>query len=111
MYRCDECETLFEEPVMVTRESTVPYGRCPNCGSDDYEQVVKCDICGNWTGEGGYRQISGTVFCDECFEDFRAVLGERLDNAIGPVITVTAAEYGISEDEVKEIIADIVEED
>lgn len=49
MYECNDCCYQFEDS-----------NYCPHCGSDDFYELKKCEVCGEWFDDlhGGY--------CDDC---------------------------------------------
>lgn len=66
MYRC-KCGEVFAYPAQaVEPHPEVPWGKeyffvCPECGSDEIEEVYECQSCGEWTGE--------SVLCEKCLEE------------------------------------------
>lgn len=62
MYYCNNCKDEFEEPARERTTFEDFYGvshlfntshdfdllKCPNCGSDDIEEMATCDICGEY---------------------------------------------------------------
>lgn len=68
---CEKCGEVFSE--CGTHEQSHPYGMgsateylpcCPNCESEDFEEAVKCKICGEWHIEGEFDDV-----CDNCAKD------------------------------------------
>lgn len=80
MYYCNDCEIEFDEPV-ITKESTktqvedwvINVKRCPNCGSEDIEEMKLCK-CGE-----AYLQPSEDM-CLDCYNsiafDLRQIFEE-----------------------------------
>ena len=73
MYRCIDCGTEFEYPKKIreyldddTHFFAMYYG-CPHCRSDDVEQVVVCDLCGEHVADGYVVLKDGTIACNDCF--------------------------------------------
>ena len=74
MYQCMNCGQMFDSPSLeedFTSEfwgSTVRHmvSVCPNCGSDEFDEMDKCDICGEYIapGEG---------LCDNCHDLIRDI--------------------------------------
>ena len=66
MLKC-RCGTMFDSPDYVEDFSSEYFGRrvthymgvCPNCGSDDFEEMDKCEVCGEWIDPG-------EELCDNC---------------------------------------------
>ena len=69
MYRCSRCGQTFDSPDTVVDFFSEAWGRqvkhytsvCPNCGSDDFDEMDKCEICGEWISPG-------EDVCDNCAE-------------------------------------------
>lgn len=74
MFVCFDCDAIFEEPATryenhgeyFGKPAREAYGACPCCGSTEYDAMVKCDRCGEWTATPHYENI---VLCDICFDD------------------------------------------
>lgn len=70
-WKCSTCDFAFVEPVHHGKYISVDSGRCPECGSDDYEEAELCDNCHElmpvahavpWKGE--------TIqVCDKCVNE------------------------------------------
>lgn len=70
MYKCGDCGAIFEEPRITIDK--VPYGdayvdypsgeECPHCGSDFFDEVEKCKICGEYM-DGHYG------LCEDCYAE------------------------------------------
>lgn len=86
MYRCNNCDELFDIPKMVTetvgmiglQPATSSYIACPHCGVDmDYEEVEKCELCGEY-----YEELEDG-FCKSCIAEtkkkFLQVINEEFD--------------------------------
>ena len=60
MYICMNCQTMFDSPDSVEDFTSEFWGAsvrhyasvCPNCGSDDFEEMDKCVVCGEWINPG-----------------------------------------------------------
>ena len=71
MYKCESCGAIFEEPA--DRKEQVGYepydvetfGVCPECGSEDFYEVVQCEECGDWFSP---EETLTEYFCKECEE-------------------------------------------
>lgn len=61
MYYCEHCRSYFEEPNHRTIDGET-WGICPDCGSMDYDEAVKCAICGTYFPED---QAPDGV-CEDC---------------------------------------------
>ena len=54
MYICMNCQAMFDSPNEVEDFTSEFWGArvrhmtsvCPNCGSDDFDEMDKCEICG-----------------------------------------------------------------
>lgn len=74
-YFCATCEHIFDENDAerhVCREyndgvciDELVFDACPNCGSEDLGEAVKCAICGEWYAD---CELIGDV-CEECLKD------------------------------------------
>lgn len=49
MYKCynKRCGEVFSEPY-ARREDAGEFAVCPVCGCDIYEEVLECEVCGEW---------------------------------------------------------------
>lgn len=69
-YMCEDCGVIFEEVVEKRYferngdELCPPTYHCPECGSEFYEEAVKCCICGE---HHPMREMDGDV-CDDCID-------------------------------------------
>lgn len=69
MYKCENCGEEFEDPNNVEDFSSEYFGRmvthytnvCPCCGSDDFQEMDKCEICEEYIP-------AGEVICENCKE-------------------------------------------
>lgn len=74
MYFCNRCRQMFDSPDAVYDFSSEAWGRtvehyvnvCPHCKSDDFDEMDKCDICGEWISPG-------QDICDNCEELIRDI--------------------------------------
>ncbi len=66
MYMCIHCGHEFEEIAAKNYDrSTGTWEEyCPNCGSEDFEEAERCEICGEWKVADN---ITDGV-CKECIE-------------------------------------------
>ena len=62
MYKCLECGFVFEEPLEWAGDNTLTEYGCPSCGFNDYEELVKCELCDNYHTED---EMVGEV-CEDC---------------------------------------------
>ena len=73
MYRCNNCGRPFEDELIREEETGVvapdgfkeikPFGYCPHCGSDSYNEVNTCPICGEATA------TKNDDYCEDCIEE------------------------------------------
>ena len=49
-------------------------GVCPNCGSDDFEEMDKCEICGEWIDPGA----EVCECCKESIDDLASEIREKV---------------------------------
>ena len=102
MYRCNNCGRAFSEKLIREEETgvvapdgfkeVIAVGYCPHCGSDSYNEVNECPLCGEAT-----KSISED-YCEDCIEDLTselklAVVRWRIktENALNTVIEDTVA--------------------
>ena len=80
MYKCKQCERLFDTPEIIKERTGVfsegraeefEVGVCPNCGSEVYENVYPCECCGEYTEDD---------FCESCMEDMEKCLAVAFDD-------------------------------
>ena len=72
MYRCQECNAVFEDTVEelelhpeIDGEFYERYDVCPSCGSGAIREVEECIICGEYCQDDTHR------FCEECIATFK----------------------------------------
>lgn len=73
MYKCSKCRELFTEDEMLYTEELCPTdrgmqhllvdGRCPHCGSYNYDEVYECPICGE------FASIDYDEPCESCMDE------------------------------------------
>lgn len=75
MYKCNECEKFFNDPVIGQMEQDTGYVEqtCPHCGSDYFEEAHECPLCGEPTTED---------FCQGCYDIVKEGL-EALKEKLG----------------------------
>lgn len=69
MYRCSRCGQTFDSPDAVVDFYSEAWGRqvkhytsvCPCCGSDDFDEMDRCKICGAWISPG-------EEICENCHD-------------------------------------------
>ena len=77
MFACCECGEIFHEGdagIRVETEyiegwsRTERYLTCPSCGSEDLEEAVRCEECGEWTAPNKIFDIEelDKKFCPDC---------------------------------------------
>lgn len=71
MYKCYDCDLIFEEPRRIfdsegemTWQGT-SYPVCPNCGGY-HEEVVQCIDCDEWIFE---KDMYDNEICKDCYEE------------------------------------------
>ena len=45
MWKCNECEAVFEEPRTIDDPEAGPYKVCPECEDEDIIRTVPCKQC------------------------------------------------------------------
>ena len=79
MYICNKCKEVFDEThmrseVVFESDGYQKWGyvdECPECGSEDFEEAVDCDLCGEWIPES--KRIWGGVahvICPDCAKSY-----------------------------------------
>lgn len=69
MYKCMNCQQMFDSPNCVLDSVSEYWGAtahhytsvCPFCASDEYEEMDKCEVCGEWIDPG-------EEICENCHE-------------------------------------------
>lgn len=86
MFKCNDCNKFFEQPVVGEMEQETGYVEksCPFCGSDYFEDASPCPLCGEPTTED---------FCQDCYKK----VSDRLNEL--------KAELGADQDQFEDIIA------
>lgn len=89
MYYCENCREEFDEPRIekTTYEDFYEIGaefpnktemnleKCPYCGSDEFEEMTKCEQCGEYCRECDLldtEELNGGgvgVLCPDCYRD------------------------------------------
>lgn len=100
MYICNRCSQTFGSLDKVYDFSSEAWGRtvdhyksvCPNCGSDDYDEMDKCEICGEYIppGEG---------ICENCHD-----LVDDMTDAIRGRLRELAITHKLNYDELLEAV-------
>lgn len=67
MIICAGCGHVFGEPEYYTEVHGETFACCPRCGCDEFEEAVRCDVCGEYCAEG--ELYSG--ICDYCIQEKR----------------------------------------
>lgn len=75
MFKCNDCNTFFNEPCVSEMEKDTGYVEqtCPNCGSDYFEEAHACPLCGEPTTQD---------FCQDCYDTVKEgleILKEKLN--------------------------------
>ena len=70
-YQCPGCKRLFGEPKEykeVCGDWINSYFGCPFCG-DGFEEVKKCEKCGEFIPVDEINLIEEHYICDDCIEE------------------------------------------
>ena len=80
MFKCADCGAEFHFPIFAEEHDpnyeggTYVSRSCPKCGSNEMDEGLECEICGDWSEYG---------LCDHCAEDlenrFSTVLHENFN--------------------------------
>lgn len=77
MYKCVECDYVFDEPRSYSEDRTpggafeggsfiYRYSGCPSC-SGNYDEAVECDGCGEYFLQ---KELEwNTNLCEECIKE------------------------------------------
>ena len=93
-YRCNDCEAEFEQPAYISEKHGLtepPYETrlcCPNCHSEDYDDLIKCRICG-----GQYKYLEMSDYDDEVCEECSVRLIKELLTVIATSFSSDEADY------------------
>lgn len=66
MLKCCRCESILKENDILLKydKDTGYYSECPECGYDDFEDVIQCEECGEWFESYMLEED----MCDNCRE-------------------------------------------
>ena len=74
MYVCLNCSAVFDTPIPIheyhdelDEKAIEEYYVCPYCKSDDYEEAVQCNLCGQYVNCNYVELKDGTFACEDCF--------------------------------------------
>lgn len=110
MNYCNECGCEFEEPKKVYEHHSELNGMggvtyetfyvCPFCGSDDYEEEEKCELCGKEYPRLIYKAEKD--ICTDCFT--------QLVNIMDDTVMKITGFFDVDSLEAKELITNFYEE-
>lgn len=66
MFKCNNCNYEFETPMKGIGHLS-GYGFCPRCQDSDFEEMKKCEVCGNHFVEDNDTL---SCICPECEKKF-----------------------------------------
>lgn len=73
MFICNDCGAMYDSLEKFHEyidddghEYNIYYG-CPNCRSDNVDQLCKCDLCGEYVADGYVLLKDGTIACNNCY--------------------------------------------
>ena len=75
MYKCNDCEAVFEEAEKVASNhglTAPPFEECfvcPVCGSSEFYEAVMCDRCKEWVAETEAKDVGTMVLCENCYDE------------------------------------------
>lgn len=80
MYLCANCGQMFDFPDVVDDFTSEFWGGivrhtttvCPSCGSDDFDEMDKCEVCGEYIAPG-----------EELCENCRELIHDRAEDVRG----------------------------
>ena len=92
MYYCQNCGAEFERPDRCREDIGEYMGRtayedfyvCPSCGSDDVDEMMKCELCGEYVP--AHKMAAGVRrdVCEECCRELEEVAARVLHDALEP---------------------------
>jgi len=93
MYKCCDCDSLFEEPYEHL-EPDVGYAAlwCPECHSDDIVEVEECKLCDELTP---IHQLTIDGYCPECVKRTARKLDFFLKKCEPEELQIFEHEFGI----------------
>lgn len=104
-YYCHDCGRTFdedEEDIICVAEQTwdspAEYeGRCPYCGSEDYEEAKVCEFCGE-----PIDPDTKLNFCEDCEEYFTYMFEQMIEHM--------ADEWGCPKDDIQAVFLEFIAE-
>ena len=102
MYKCNECEKVFDEPRNESETMgeycgvpAIEYRKvCPCCGGGNFEEAVICKVCGEYYTES---EIHYNDVCENCIKETLKRFNDLIENNFDEI------ERQILNDEVDEI--------
>ena len=62
MYRCHNCNVLFNKTEPIRQGTGEVFNTCPGCNDTDYDEVWQCRLCNDWF----YAHDITKHTCHEC---------------------------------------------
>ena len=75
-YICNNCGTEFTDPVQSRYFNGWEYA-CPYCMSEDFEQMIQCECCGNWVRES---EAETDCYCSDCIKDSIKLMRDYMEH-------------------------------
>lgn len=72
MYKCDDCGAEFEKLAVSKEPHGEEWNVCPYCGSIDWSESRKCEVCGERTYNKHY--------CDDCMGNAKSLIRDNLEH-------------------------------
>ena len=82
MWKCEQCESIFEEYNRVLDPEVGYLNCCPHCGCDGVVAVFECVVCGE------YAEDTTHGACPECYDKIKKKVKAFVDD-------MTEAEYEV----------------
>ena len=90
MFVCNDCGAAFEKPD-EREETTWAWGvpaedilsRCPLCGGDDFNEGVKCGVCGKIVNSRNAERVNNGYVCGKCI----GITGRQAEKALGELFS------------------------
>lgn len=81
-WKCNQCDHTFEAAPGQGRSSFFSFESpvCPECGSDDTEELEACDLCGTEWQTHRLESYGKIYICPGCKAMFRRAADEAVNN-------------------------------
>lgn len=92
MYYCQNCGTEFERPdrrreavgEYMGRTAYQDFDACPSCGSEEIDEMKKCEICGEHVPKHKMASCVTRDVCEDCCRELEEVAARVLHDTLEP---------------------------